>query len=124
MNSMSCASALKQILANSALAAGMPFRRFRAQYGLNDFLENVLLPTDDALVVAAKALHHFCTEDGQFNNCMFALAAILTFLKEETADSPADSMALAACQRELKALMSSNCSVDSLIEWTKRWYRL
>jgi hypothetical protein len=66
---MSCEKRLKQILADSALAAGMPFGRFRAQYGLDDFLENVLLPTDDALVAAAKALHHFCTEDGQFNGC-------------------------------------------------------
>jgi hypothetical protein len=121
---MSCAKKLKQVLADSALAANVPLGRFRSQYDADEFFESVLLPTDTALVAAAKALCHFCTEDDRFNDCMFALKAILAFLEEETSDSPTDETALAASLRELKTVMSGNCSVNSLVKWAERWYRL
>jgi hypothetical protein len=121
---MSCEKRLKQILADSASEAGVSFGRFRAEYQLDDFLDNVLLPTDDPLLAAAKALHYFCTEDGRFNGCTFAVKATMRFLEDLTSDSPADDAALEQSQQDLKAVMNANCSVGSLTRWAERWYRL
>jgi hypothetical protein len=74
-------TALRDWLVQTASQLGCPLRRLNREYGLDDFLNNVVADEDDFTTLAEKAICYFC-EDRVPSEFPFQLAvlAVTNFL--------------------------------------------
>ena len=66
---------------------------FIGEHGLQDFLVDEA-DNRDAIVFAAKDLHHFCVDDGRFSGFLVGLKTALQFLTERLVAPTGDAMKL------------------------------
>lgn len=84
---------------------------------LTDFLENVAQSDDPPCMLAARAIHFFCVENGQFNGFMPGVLAALQLLKET--HGPLDASVTKQAQQDLATIMKAGCTTNILFDWAK-----
>ncbi len=113
--------AFKTVAAQVAHRHGFSFGVFLGEHGLQDFLIDEVGPTDSPADIAAKAIHYFCIEEGEFNGFFVGLETALQFLNESVRRS-GDAAQRHLTFRDLKSILDSGGEIPAIREWIKAHY--
>ncbi len=109
----------KSILSEAIQESGLREGAFRHKYNSDELFNDVFLDADSPNLIAAKAIKHLCSDDGQFNGCVPGLMAVTTFLREKGTKGPS------AEEEELCLMDLATRDLDdhnALLGWVNQWY--
>ncbi len=99
----------KQINIASAKAGVRP-----SQSGLQDFLLDFDETPEGPRELAARAIVHFCFDDGEFNGRRYYAVAIVRFLEKASG-----SQITVQGANDLKNMLAENVTHDALLGWAE-----
>ena len=113
-------SDLARGLKNAAHSAGetcdMTNGRIIREFGLNDFLENAITPSDDAATICVRAVKHFCEETDPKNPCFrFGVLTICLFLHHHHGRKPTEMPTVA--MGDLVKILRTSWSEEAVRSW-------
>jgi len=81
---------------------------------LSDFLIDQVTDSDTPADIAAKALQHFCIEEGEFNGFLPGVQIAVQFLTESYSDFPPHQ-----CLADLRAILEAGGDEGAIRQWVR-----